>query len=98
MPEADIRELVIPGVQKCLYEVLPHSVSLTRLIVKEDERGKGVGSHAVVAVLHMAKELGKREVILLLDPEEGRRSDLVRFYQGHGFHMLSDQNTMRCRL
>lgn len=99
MQDADIRELFIPPfVQKCLYEVLPHSICLTRLIVKESARNCGIGTLAVEKVIEIAKKMGKREVILMVDPDSERKRDLIRWYTKLGFEMTSGGEIMRRRV
>ncbi len=78
----------------CQYEVGRASVHLQRLHVwPKTARREGRGGRAVEAVKAIAKKLG-RPVTLTFSADKGCDDQLRRFYKRHGFHFLSDSETM----
>ncbi len=59
--------------------------------VAEEARGRGIGSEMMGLALAAMAKLGVSEVYLHAQPEYGRREDLMRFYQRHGFVYIFDE-------
>ena len=78
--EGESFELYWPGVQKCIVWEYRNRLQLVRLTVKHDWQGQGVGS----AVLRELQRRGKR-ITLCAVSDDGRQTDLERFYLRHGF-------------
>lgn len=90
-----MEELKAPGVRKCLIDRDRTAITLVRLIVFPEQRSRGHGGKMVERIKAISKELPRPlPVRLTLDPEEGKRDDLVRFYRKHGFRLERDNETM----
>lgn len=89
-----MRELHVYGVRKCLVEITPQAVTLHRLMVDPEKQGNGYGSHAIEAVKEIAR-LHRLPILLTFAPDDGKDTELRRFYRRHGFSFLSDAATMR---
>lgn len=93
-----MEEIHYPGLQKCLIEEDAQCITLARLIVQEDQRGKGVGSAVLDLLRQRARKAGKT-LRLTVDPQVDPTShlNLVRYYKRRGFQLMSDGETMICR-
>lgn len=78
-------ELHFEGVQKCQVEQDGCTLLLANLVVREGQRGQGVGTRVVERVKDLARRRGCRWLTVYPDPRSEQPEALARFWKRHGF-------------